>query len=134
VNVSLCTASEAIKKISDELGLEISDDGYVNLIIDDVGNAAGEIHRSDGKRLVHCHYEIACAQNTFLISEGQGKGIPQRDSNILNGVMLVDVEVADTIELKVEAAVTRKELQHMVEKADACRDRVGTLSIDVEAQ
>ena len=53
-------------------------------------------------------------------------GLAERDADVLDGVMRVHVEIACGRNRQVESAVTREELEHVVEEADAgARRRIG---------
>src|SRR5258706_14559828 len=48
--------------------------------------------------------------------------------------MLVDIEVALACQRKIEAAVTREQLQHVIEEANPCGHFVNALPIDYQLQ
>ncbi len=62
--------------------------------VDDVGGAAAEIDGGEAEGLVHGHEEVAGAQNAALVAEGFVEGFAERDADVFDGVVLVDVEVA----------------------------------------
>ena len=43
----------------------------------------------------------------------------ERDADVFDGVMLIDVEIAGGLDLQVEAAVPGDQVEHVIEKADA---------------
>jgi hypothetical protein len=45
-------------------------------------------------------------------------------------VVLVDVEIAFRVDLQIERAVTREELEHVIQEPDAGRDRVAAASLE----
>src|ERR1700685_568971 len=45
----------------------------------------------DGQSLVHGHEEVSGAQNAPLFAEGAVEGLPQRNANVLDRVVLVHV-------------------------------------------
>ena len=70
VDVGFGAAGEAFEEVGDELGLEVADDGDVDLVVDGVGGAAGEVDGGDGEGLVHGHDEVAGAEDAALVAEG----------------------------------------------------------------
>ena len=60
------------------------------------------------------------------------KAAPKCERAVLNGMVLVDLQIALADELEREAAVTGDLLQHVVEEAEAGRDVDGTLAIQVD--
>ena len=57
--------------------------------------------------------------------------LSQRDADILRGVMVIDVKVADRLHRDVDARMPGQQIEHMVEEADAGRDVRCAGSIEV---
>ena len=93
-----------------------------------------EIDGRDGQRLVHRHDEIPGAVDAALVAERLRHGFAERDAEVLDGVMLIDVEIALGLDPQVEAAVAREELQHVIEEPDAGRDVVPAPPVEDERQ
>jgi hypothetical protein len=53
---------------------------------------------------------------------------------ILDGVMLIDVEIAVSLDREVERAMAREELEHVIEEADAGRDGIAPSTFDRQLQ
>ena len=127
-------AGETFEEVGDEFGLEVADEGDVDLVVDGVGGAAGEVDGGDGEGLVHGHDEVAGAEDAALVAEGLEDGLAEGDAGVFDGVVLVDVEVALDGEGEIEAAVAGKELEHVIEEADAGGDLLGALAVKVEGE
>ena len=84
---------------------------------------AAEIDGRDGQRLVHRHDEVARAVDAAPRAERLAHRLAERDADVFDGVVLVHVEVAVHLQRQVERAVPRDQLQHVIEEADAGRDR-----------
>ena len=120
----------AFEKIGDELGLEIANTGRADLEIDDGVRPAAQIDGRHGERFVHRHHEVARAIDAAAVAKRVRDSLAERDAEILDGVMLVDVEVARRIDLEIERAVPRHELEHVIEKADAGAHAVAALAVE----
>ena len=46
----------------------------------------------------------------------------------------VDIQVADALQLQIESAMPRKQLEHVIEEADPRRNGIAALSIDIQSQ
>src|SRR5207244_5109903 len=79
------------------------------------------------------HDEIAGAIDPLAVAERPQHRLAERDADIFDRMVLIDVEIAPGLQRQVEAAVPREELQHVIEKADPGPDVVAPLSIDREA-
>ncbi len=93
-----------------------------------------EIDGGDGERLVHRHHEVAGPVDAALAAERLEDGLPERDADVLHGVVGVDVEIAGRGNRQIEAAVTRDELEHVIEEADARAHGVAAPSVEVDRQ
>ena len=68
--------------------------GTRTLEIDDRVRPAAEIDGRDGERLVHRHHEVAGAVDAAAVAERRRDGLAERDAEVLDRVVLIDVEVA----------------------------------------
>src|SRR4029453_8737587 len=75
---------------------------------------------------------IAGAVDAFAIAERLEHRLAQDDAHVFDGVVLVDVEIAGGPPLQVEAAVSREQLQHVIEEADTGPHIVAAAAIDGE--
>src|SRR6185295_2713420 len=60
--------------------------------------------------------------------------LAERDAEVLDGVVLIDVEIAGRVDPQIEGAVARDELQHVIEEADAGAHAVLALALEAERQ
>ncbi len=58
----------------------------------------------------------------------------ERDADIFNGVVLVDVQIAFCGDVEIESAVPRDEIQHVIEEADAGGNLGFAAAIEIEAK
>ena len=93
-----------------------------------------EIDRCDCQRLVHGHHEIAGAIDPASCAERVGNGLAERDAEILDGVVLVDIEIADGRDVQIEAAVARHELEHVVQETNAGLHAVAAPAVERDGE
>ena len=134
MDVGACALREAFEEVADQLRLQIADHAHLEPQVDDRVDAAAEIDRRDRQRLVHRHHEVAGPVDAAPRAERRRHRLAERDADVLDGVMLVDVEIPSGLERQVEPAVPREELQHVIEKPDAGRDVVAPLPVKREPQ
>jgi hypothetical protein len=132
VNVGAGSSREGFEEIVHKLRLQIANAQSADLGINNRRGASSEIHRSQTERFVHGHDKITGAQNAAAIAQSTIKNLTQRDPNILNGVMLIHIQVALRREFQIEAAVSSKEFHHVVEETDACRNLILSSTFDRE--
>ena len=73
------------------------------------------------------------ASDAAFITERALYGFAQNDANVFDGVMLIDFEIAASVESKIESAVTCEEFEHVVEKAYACGYSRVAAAIEIQA-
>jgi hypothetical protein len=66
-------------------------------------------------------------------ADGLRKSLAERYTEVLDGVMLVDVEVAAGIDPEVERAMPREQLEHVIQESDPRPDAVATLTLEAQA-
>ena len=68
--------------------------------------------------LVEGHQRGREAANPRLVAEGLAKRLTERDADILDGVVQVNLEVPDRVDGEVEAAVLPQLGEHVIEERD----------------
>ena len=88
--------------------------------------------RDARQRLVHRHMHVGIAGDALHVAERLLDRLAERDADVLGGVVVVDVQVALGLDGQVDAGMARQQVEHVVEEADAGRDRrrAGAVEID----
>ncbi len=60
--------------------------------------------------------------------------LAQRDAEILDRVMLIDVQIADGFDLEVERAMSREKLEHVIQKTDARAHLIPALAFEADRE
>jgi hypothetical protein len=72
------------------------------------------------------------AQDSAFRTESLLHGFAESNSQVFNGMMLVHVQIAASVQIEIEGAVARDEFQHVVKEADAGGD--ASLAAPVQVQ
>ena len=134
VDVGFGGLREALKKIFEKLNGEIADLLRSDFGLNDAVRAAAKVNCGGGERLVHRHQEISSAENSFFGAQRSLHRFSERDANVFNGVVLVDVEVASGGDGEIEGPVASDEIEHMIEEADAGGDFGFATTLEREAE
>ena len=88
--------------------------------------------RDAGQRLVHRQQAIGVAGQPALVAERLSQRLAERDADVLDRVVIVDVQVALGAHRQVDQRMARELVEHVVEEADAGGDvgRAGAVEID----
>src|SRR6185295_4713991 len=134
VDVGARADGEALEEVVHELGLQIADHRHLHLKIDHGVRTPAEIDRGHAEGLVHRHEEVAGAVDALAVADRLRDGLAERDAEIFDCVMLIDVEIPGRRDLQIEAAVPGEELQHVIEKADPGPDVVSAGALELQRQ
>ena len=88
--------------------------------------------RDARQRLVHRHMHIGIAGDALHVAERLLHRLAERDADVLGGVVVVDVQVALGLDRDVDARVARQQIEHVVEEADAGRNRRDAPAVEVD--
>src|SRR5258708_40136599 len=94
MNFGLGGLREALKKILQQFDGEIGDLLRFDFGVNQTVWAATQINRRGGKGFVHRHQEVSSAENSFFGAQSSLHRLSERDANVFNGVVLVNVQIA----------------------------------------
>ena len=106
----------------DHLGRELADAIGPEGQVDDRVGPAREVQCALGERFVHGHARSSEAGDAGPIAERVGDGATERQRHVLDGVVVVDLEVASGVDLDVDERVMRQRGQQVVVEAHAGGD------------
>ena len=132
--LAAAACAERAKEILHQLGLEIAHARGGDFVAADAIRAAGKIERGGGEAIVHRHEEISGAQDAALRAERLFHRFAERDADVLDGVVLIDVEIAARREVEIERAVAGDLFEHVVEETNARGDAGFALAVEIQAQ
>jgi hypothetical protein len=125
---------KSLEKILGKFGLKVADALRADFAGDDAVRASAEIDRRGGERFVHRHQEVSSAQDAALVADSFGNGFAKGDAGVFDSVVLIDVQIALRFDMQIERAVTRDEVEHVIEKANAGGDFGGAAPVEIQTQ
>ena len=106
------------EEVRHELGGQSADGFARELAFEHAIGAARKIDGHLHLRFVHGQQE-AVARDAELVAQRLAQRLAERERAVLDGVVLVDLQIAVAVELEREAAVLGELLEHVIEEADA---------------
>ena len=123
---------EGLEPLADQLGVEGADLVAPELRLEHQERPAGHVDRDARQRLVHRQVHVGIAGDALHVAERLLHRLAERDADILGGVVVVDMQVALGLDRDVDARMARQQVEHVVEKADAGRDRRRAGAVEVD--
>ena len=121
VEVDACSIGEALEEMEEHLGGHVADVFAAELCLPLEPGTAAEVKGDGAEAVVHRKRE-SVTFDTTLVAEGEGKTFAESECSVLNGVVLIDVEVATDVDAEVDASVAGYLLEHVVEESETGRD------------
>ena len=91
-----------------------------------------QIDHRPAQRLIHRYNCFTVTIDPGFVAERLNEGLAQRDRDVFDGMMIVDLEIAFARHLQVEQSVFGKELEHVFEKRQTDRDTGATAAVEIE--
>jgi hypothetical protein len=130
MHIGARASGEPFKKIGDQFRLQVTHEAGTHLGVDGERGASTEVYGGDGEGFVHGHEKVPGAQNAALVAKSTVESFTERDANVFDSVVLIDVEVTIALEFEIEGSVACKQFQHVIEKANAGRNFVLAFAFD----
>jgi hypothetical protein len=119
VQVQPAFVGYALKKVGDERGTHLTDTLGAESAVEDKIAAPAKIHSYQGQSFVQRHNGVAHTGNALPVTQRLSQRPAQNNADILDGVVLINVQVACGLHLQIKASVPGQGVQHMIQKADA---------------
>src|SRR5260370_7168778 len=110
---------KSLKKTDGQLRLEMADALGGNAGLTYAVRPATQIHCRRRECFIHRHEEVACAQDPALCPEGFEHRLTQSNPCVLDGVMLIHIQVAFGLDCEIERPMSPDKVQHLVHKPDS---------------
>ena len=117
-----------------ECGIKIADSQalYRHTVIKE--SSARKIDGTKHQRLVHRKNDVAIAADAATVAKCFGKSLAKTDTDVLDRVVRIDLNITVADHVKVKASVACKEGEHMVKKAHARVYIAFSASINIKGQ
>src|SRR5882672_471917 len=123
---------EALEKLVHQVDIELADQGARELDVVFEPGPAGEVDHHARQRLVERHVGVAEAAYARLVADRLGERLAERDADVLDGMVAVDVQVALGFDLEVDHGVARNLVEHVLEERQAGRELGRAFAVQVE--
>jgi hypothetical protein len=134
MQIHATVVGDTLKEMEEQVGTERTHPGRNKLGIEDAVGTPAEIDGHKPQGLVHWHIAMGGTHDATPVAECFVDGLPEADTDILGGVMIIDVQIAVGGDGDVELSVFGHQGQHMVQKADTGLGMTLPGTVDIDAQ
>src|SRR5688572_16614667 len=103
---------EGLKELAEKLGIEVADLRAREVDLPDEVGPAGNVQSGARAGLVHREVDGGIARDTAAVAERLADRLAEGDTDILGGVVQVDMRVARRPDRQINKRMTGKLLQH----------------------
>src|SRR5690606_29093765 len=93
---------------------------------------ARKIDNDTGQGFVQRHIRVTVATYAFLVADGLGKCLTERDTDIFHRVMCINVQITLGMDFQINQAMARNLIQHVIKKRNAGIQYLTTGSIKID--
>ncbi len=110
---------EALEEFLEQVDIEAADhgagEGHVHL----QAGATGEVDHHARQRFVQRHVGVAVADDALLVADGLGEGLAEGDTDVLDGVVVVDMQITLALDVQVDQPMAGDLVEHVLEEGHA---------------
>ena len=121
---------ERLEELAYQLGIERPDLVPWELRAEHEERSSRDVDRRPRKRLVHRQHGVGIAGDAGALAQRLTKRLAEGDAGVLDRMVVVDMQVALRRDVHVDKRVACELVEHVVEEADAGRDRTLARAIE----
>lgn len=118
----------------DQLAIELADLFCWEVDTKHERHAATQVNSRGNQRFFHRQRDAAVTHDPLLVAERFGQGFAETNAGVLDGVMVIDVQVARRFDGQVDQRMLREQRQHVIEEADSGVDLRLAGAVEIERQ
>jgi hypothetical protein len=115
-----------------EIDVEFPDASAGKIDIELESWPTGQIHDDAAQCFIERHVSVAVAAHAFLVTYRFGKCLAERDADVFNCVVRVNMEVAARFNFEIEHGVPRNLVEHVIEKRNLRRQAGAARTVEVQ--
>ena len=125
---------DGAEELLDELHLEVPHEHVLHRALHDEERTPPEVERSLAQRLVHRNRRKTVADDPLPVAERLVDRLAEHKHDVLDGVVVVDVNVAHRLDREVDQRVLLQKLKHVVEESDPRVDSPLARTVEVQLE
>ena len=131
VQRDLSVIDEALKKLVHQIDIEFADARTHEIDLEIEAGAAGKVDHHARQRFVERNVSVAVAAYALLVAERPRQRLSERDADVLDRVMRVDVQIAPGRDFEIEYTMARNLVEHVIEKRHPGVNRSRAAAVEI---
>lgn len=107
---------KALKELMKEIDVEIANPGPSKGDIEDKSWSARKIDDDAGQRFIKRDVRVTIAPHTHFVPQRLGKGLPNGDTDVLDRVVGINLQIAIGPNIKVDQSMADDLIEHVIEE------------------
>jgi hypothetical protein len=132
VKIAANLAREGSPKVFDQFDIQLANPVANSRDAINHERAPAEVNNRSHQSFVHRHISRAETNYACLVSKSLAEGLADGKRDVFNRVMPIDFQISRAGDFQVEQTMSREQVEHMIEKADAGCDLRITSPIEVD--
>src|SRR5512135_1932659 len=124
---------EALEKFADQIDFKFTDGRAHKLGIEHQSRTPGNVQHHARQCLIQRYISMAVTAQAFLVRDCLIERLPQRNTDVFNSVVSVDMQIALGVDVQINQAVARDLVQHVLKERQSGiqLDLAGTVEIQL---
>lgn|SRR5690554_720341 len=123
---------KALEEFAGQVDVKVADTGAGEGHVVVQPRTTGEINHDPGEGFVERNVGMPIAAQAGLIAQCGGKGLAKRDADVFDRVVVVNMGIAVTVDVKVDQAVAGNLVEHVIQKWHAGVDALAAGAVEID--
>ena len=123
---------QAVEELGHQVDVELADHRPREIAIEFEPGPAGQIDDDPRQCLVERYVAVTVTGQALLVAPGLGQRLAERDADVLDGVMRVDMQVALGVNVEVDQPVPCNLVEHVVEEGNTGGELALTGAVEIQ--
>ena len=75
---------------------------------------------------------MTVTKDAFFVAHRLGERLPQRDADVFDGVMIINMQIARGVDIQIDQAVTGNLIEHVIQERDPCRQFLLACAVQID--
>lgn len=128
-----CVIRQPLKKLANQIDIERANRRAGEINVERQPGPTGQVDNHAGQCLVERHISVTIATDSLFVTQRLGQGLSDGNPYILDGMVSIDMQIPRRLHLKVDQAMPRDLIEHVIEERHARKKTAFPAPIEIDA-